>query len=858
LKNTVSLLETQQHLYDMIARQLPLQEILGVLTDWVNEMVPGALISILQYSPDSKTLIPVQNHRFSDRYIQLMQNQPIGPNSGTCGEAAFSKKLVVTEDIQNESNCEAFRAAAEEENLKACSAAPILGGKGELFGVLAAYFRTPTYPTESVRSGLECGARVAAAALHADRDAHTHSAQSEWHRTLFENQPDGVYTFDLQGRFQSCNQALQRITGYREDQLLGAHFNEAIDLKYRDRTQAFFDKACSGESVTYETMGTHARGHHYFLEITNFPVIINGRIVGVYGICRDITERKKQEADLRTLKLGIEASPNGILMVDAREPDLPVVYVNRAFTEITGYSREEAIGRNCRFLQGPESDPGSIEKMRVGLRKQSDVDVILRNYRKDGTPFWNQLRISPVFNDAGVCTHFVGVQQDITHQKEQEARIAYQATHDLLTGLPNQALFSERLGKAFSEQSRSSGLLAALYMDLDGFKPINEGLGHDVGNQVLIAVAERLQALTPPDALLVRLVGDEFAIVWHGCEHAQQVIDLAERILETLITPIVVKDHNIHLSTSIGIASNQTPLKTPYELMQYADVALEQAKRKGRNTWQWYKDAQTDDTRHSVTLRHDLHNALREDQFELYYQPIVDAVSGRVRSAEALVRWHHPTRGVVSPGEFIPLAEQTGQIVPLGHWILRRACRDMVMLNAERAQALPVAVNISSLQFNRDGFLEDVKEILSETGMPADLIEFEVTESVLIDGESAVIDLMQTFNEMGIRVALDDFGTGFSSLSYLRDLPTYKVKLDRSFIKDIDNDRRLAAIVEGVITMAHHMEMCVVAEGIETPRQQHDLARRDCDLLQGYYFARPMPLSALKALPDRLPGIQEV
>src|SRR5690554_6034043 len=256
--------------------------------------------------------------------------------------------------------------------------------------------------------------------------------------------------------------------------------------------------------------------------------------------------------------------------------------------------------------------------------------------------------------------------------------------------------------------------------------------------------------------------------------------------------------------------------------MQRADLALADAKQQGRNTWHWYQGDQLRVTEESVLLRHDLHTALHEDQFELYYQPIVEAVNGRIRGLEALIRWHHPERGMISPGVFIPLAEQTGQIIPLGRWILRRACQDVAAMRADGGLVVPVAVNISSLQFRRAGFLEDVRAALDDAGLPAELLELEVTESVLLDGAEPAIELINELKAMGIRVALDDFGTGFSSLSYLRDLPIHKLKLDRAFIKDIDSNRSDAAIVQGIITMAHHLDLTVVAEGIEERGQQQD------------------------------------
>lgn len=404
------------------------------------------------------------------------------------------------------------------------------------------------------------------------------------------------------------------------------------------------------------------------------------------------------------------------------------------------------------------------------------------------------------------------------------------------------------------EHAASDQLIAVLNLNLDGFRPINDDLGLKVGNLVLKTIAKRLKSIAPADALVARLVGDEFGILWSSCDSKSQIMELSDHILESLVQPITLEGHNIQLSTSIGIATNQTPINVPYELMQHADEALQQAKRQGRNTWQWYQGLSKNTAKlQSVTLRHDLHHALSEDQLELYYQPQVNAMTGDITSVEALVRWNHPTRGFVPPIEFIPLAEQTGLIVPLGRWVLKQACKEIVRFNADREQAIPVAVNISSLQFRRDDFLGEVQQALAETGLPPQLLELEITESVLLDGSRQVIELLQLIKKMGVQVALDDFGTGYSSLSYLRDLPTHKLKLDRSFIKDIGNDRRIAAIVQGIITMAHHMGMCVVAEGIETPAQLDDLSHYQCDLLQGYYFARPMPLDTLRSLPKTLP-----
>ncbi|MBD3895986.1 EAL domain-containing protein [Halomonas sp. ML-15] len=847
-------MEVQQQVHERIAQQDPLEETLDAIARWIEVMLPDAIVAFMRFDSRRKTLSLIANPRFSKAYQDRLQAVPIGPDAASFGCAAFRREPVITEDIRSDPRWAAFRDAAQREGLRACWSNPVLTAEDELLGTFGLYFRDPNHPTEVSRRRMRQAAALVALAILRDRDATNHRVLAEWHRSLFVNHPDGVYEFDLEGRFQRGNASLTRITGYPEEALIGRHFNEFIEPDYRELTQAGFDIARQGGSRHYETMGTHRDGYPYRLEILNFPVTIDGEVVGVYGICRDITARKQEEEERRLLERGIQATPNAVLMADATEPDLPLVYVNDAFSAITGYAPKEALGRNCRFLQGPDTDPEAIIALRWAISEQQSADVTLRNYRKDGTPFWKHLSLSPVFDEAGACTHYIGIQQDITLQREQEDQLAYHTTHDLLTGLPNRTAFDERLQEAFARVQEEPGLLVVMHLDLDGFKTINDGLGYHIGNQLLVAVGERLHQVVGEGDTLARMTGDEFILLFTNLDDRQAGVEIAERVLNTLSQPFMVEGKPLHISTSIGIACNGESVAYAYELMQCADLAVADAKQQGRNTWHWYQGDQQRLTEEAVLLRHDLHTALHEDQFELYYQPIVEAVSGRIRGLEALIRWHHPKRGMISPGVFIPLAEQTGQIIPLGRWILRRACQDAAAMRDTGGLVMPVAVNISSLQFRRDGFLADVRTALEEADLPPELLEIEVTESVLIDGAVRAIELINTLKAMGVRVALDDFGTGFSSLSYLRDLPIHKVKLDRAFIQDIATNRSNAAIVQGIIAMAHHLDLVVVAEGIEEREQQLDLVRRNCDLLQGYYFAKPMPREAVMELPETLPA----
>ncbi|RCV85710.1 EAL domain-containing protein [Vreelandella rituensis] len=846
-------METQQEVHELIAQQAPLGQTLNGIARWIEIMLPDAIVAFMRFNPVQQSLSLYPSQRFSERYQNLLQDVPIGPNAASFGCAAYQRQLVVTEDIRTDARWLAFRDAAEIEGLRACWSSPVMTATGDLLGTFGTYYRKPRIPDETSQRRLRQAAALVALAIVRDSDTTSHRTLAEWHRSLFVNHPDGVYEFDLEGRFQRSNAALSRITGYTEEALLGRHFSEFVEPDYREFTQASFDVARQGGSREYETMGKHHDGHAYYLEILNFPVSIDGEVVGVYGICRDIMARKQAEEARRLLERGIQATPNGIVMADASKPDMPLVYVNDAFCTLSGYMPEEVLGRNCRLLQGPDTDVASATAIQQAIVKRDCVNIILLNYRRDGTTFWNRLSLSPVFDDQGCCTHYIGIQQDITQHREQKAQLAYQATHDMLTGLPNRTQLDKHLCETFERTQQEEGLVVVMHLDLDGFKAVNDGLGHHIGNLLLVAVAERLQQLIAPGDTVARLTSDEFALLLPNLESIQAGKVFAERVLETLSTPVLVADKPLHISASIGIACNDDTVEHPHELMQRADLAMAEAKQQGRNTWHLYQGDVQRITEKSVLMRHDLHTALGHDQFELYYQPIVEAVSGRIRGMEALIRWHHPEKGMVSPMEFIPLAEQTGQIIPIGRWVLRRACQDAAATYAAGERVVPVAINISSLQFRREGFLEDVQQALADTDLPPELLEFEVTESVLLDGAEQAIELINQLKTIGIKVALDDFGTGFSSLSYLRDLPIHKVKLDRAFIKDITTNRSNAAIVQGIITMAHHMDLVVVAEGIEEREQQQDLIRRNCDLLQGYLFAKPMPREAVVALPDLLP-----
>ncbi|WP_163559281.1 EAL domain-containing protein [Halomonas sp. NO4] len=658
--------------------------------------------------------------------------------------------------------------------------------------------------------------------------------------TTLENITDSFFTLDSSWRFTYLNRQAERLVQRSREDLLGKTIWHAFPEICGTLFETQYRRAMSeAVSVVFEA---------YYAELALwFEVHASPSEEGLAVYFQDISQRKRTESQLHLLERGIESSVNGVVIADARQPDLPIVYVNAAFERITGYSRIEALGRNCRFLQGENSDPQACAAIRHGLEAQSTVHVTLLNYRKDGMPFWNELYISPVRDDNGELSHFIGIQNDISTQREYESRLAYTASHDTLTGLANRSLLEDRLHQGCQFARRYTRTLAVLFVDLDDFKPINDSLGHELGDQVLVEVAERLADQVRSGDTVARFGGDEFVILLPDLAHPDDLLPIVERLLESVARPYRIDNSELRLTASIGIALGEGDLEHPTELLQQADLAMYEAKRLGRNTYQWYSRDLNHQVKERVALRNALQHAIEEEQFELHYQPQFDRANGRITGFEALIRWHHPERGYVSPAEFISLAEDTGQIIPISDWVLATACRDGRHLNDLGLGEFVMAVNVSPMQFQRSQFVPGVFSALEALGLPACQLELELTEGILMGHAETTIQILERLRAQGIRIAIDDFGTGFSSLSYLKHLPVNRLKIDRSFIREVISDHRDAAIVQGILSMASSLQLEVVAEGVETQAQYAYLHKQHCDSFQGYYFARPMPLATLEA-----------
>lgn len=674
-------------------------------------------------------------------------------------------------------------------------------------------------------------------------------ASSEAHyRILFENNPVPMCLVDQNNdQIHSMNQAARALYGYDQDEVGQLTLTNLLDEDEKDRS-------IPSEGILLHpdtTLQRHRNkgGEVLIVEITSRQVAINHHQLQLLML-NDVSDLLEKSRELRLLRRSIESSSTGVLISDAQQQDMPLIYANPAFEKITGYSANEALGRNCRFLQGDEFDltnEQSLDEIRKALRKGTEVSVVLRNFRKDGTPFWNDLYLAPVRDDQGNITHYTGIMSDISEKKSTEHELAYNISHDVLTGLPNRTLLEDRLHQACRLASRYNRVTALLFVDLDGFKLVNDSLGHRVGDQLLREVAIRLQSQLRSGDTVARISGDEFVVVLPDLARAADANLVAEAILSDIARPYRVGDleDTLHLTASVGIASTDMSLDNPMELLQQADLAMFQAKQLGRNTYQWYSRELNAQAELQMTLRNDLQNAITNGDLALYYQPIINARTGAANNIEALSRWHHPVKGLISPADFIPLAEQTGQIIELGKWALETACRETVQLHARGFRNCTVAVNVSPVQLRKAGFRDTVEQVLKSTGLPPGNLELEIVESAVLYDADLVVGTLNAVREMGVKVSIDDFGTGFSSLSYIKLLPADKIKIDRSFITDVIKNRSDAAITQGVISMGHHLSMSVVAEGVETEAHAAFLKKHECDLLQGYVYARPMPYEEL-------------
>jgi len=581
------------------------------------------------------------------------------------------------------------------------------------------------------------------------------------------------------------------------------------------------------------------RGVDLYLSIDAGPIRnAQGEVIAVVETLRDWTAWKNAEAQLRLIEAVFDSSSEGIIITDAKSN---IVKVNAAFTRMMGYTQAEVRGRGTRFLQSGMHDPAFYRDMWQALLETHQWHGEIWNRRKSGEVFPQNMSINAVCAHDGVVSHYVGMFSDITHQKRAQERLEDMATHDALTGLPNRIALSIKLHQVLAAARANNQLVAVCFVDLDGFKPVNDTYGHETGDLVLVEIAQRLKAAIRTSDTVARIGGDEFIMLLAEFTRMDEIEIALDRILETLRQPVFVKEAKIVISASIGVTVHPFDESDTDTLIRHADQAMYSAKNLGRNAWTMYNTEDDRATHQISTMLTRVREGLQRGEFRLYYQPKVNLRTGQVVGLEALIRWQHPERGLVPPGEFLPHVENSPLIVDLGEWVIQEA---LAQISRWAAQGLTmkVSVNIAARQFQHIDFVLRLRGILAQFPyVHPSLLEIEVLESTALDDVENVRAVLLACQEMGIGFALDDFGTGYSTLTYLKRLPARELKIDQTFIRDMLDDKEDLALVEGVIGLAEVFRMDVIAEGVETLEHGIVLMRIGCDVVQGYYIARPMP-----------------
>ncbi|MCU7848332.1 MAG: EAL domain-containing protein [Candidatus Thiodiazotropha sp. (ex Lucinoma kastoroae)] len=597
-------------------------------------------------------------------------------------------------------------------------------------------------------------------------------------------------------------------------------------------------------SQPYEAAFRRADGIIIQVEVFVSPVEHEGT-PATQLVFTDVTQRKESDAKLKQAVQIIEHTMEGVLITDSNGV---INSVNPAFTEITGYSEQEIITQHPRILISDRHPPEFFEELWDNVRNTGSWRGEVWNQRKNGEVYPVWMTISCVRDEQGSVMHYVAVFSDITSIKQTQSQLEHLAHHDSLTNLPNRLLFEDRLEHAIAQAKRQKRQLAVLFLDLDRFKNINDSLGHAMGDELLKEVAARLQKILRDDDTAARLGGDEFTVLVENIEDPSQAAVVAAKIQEKFKAPFKIAGRELHVTTSIGISIYPEDGKDVADLTKNADAAMYQAKEQGRNNYRYYTSELTRTAFERLLLETELRSALHQNQLLLYYQPQISLNNGKMTGAEAVLRWHHPRLGIIPPARFIPLAEESGLIHEIGNWVLQEACAQTRYLNKQGLFQGRMAINLSVRQIMQTDLILRFEQIIADSGCPPTMLQLEVTEGIFMGQMQHSVPVLDVFKKLGVSIAIDDFGTGYSSLSYLKQLPIDKLKIDRSFIRDMPHDSDAVAITQAIVSLGKNLGLRITAEGIETMAQQSLLQKMGCQEGQGYLYSPPVPTETFEEM----------
>lgn len=668
--------------------------------------------------------------------------------------------------------------------------------------------------------------------------------------TFLQAASEGIYVLDDNGYVVLANDAFCGMSGYLRDEIVGMHASRWEKNGSDEEVRKNIARVLELGKAIFEVQQKRKDGRLIDVETSAVMVEFDGRKL-IYCAERDISERKRIDEELSLAALVLKNSSDGMVVTDA---DNRIIAVNPAFSKITGFSLEEVKGKNPKIFNSGRHDRAFFQELWGSLLVKGYWQGEIWDKRKNGDIHAKWLSINTVLDKNGAIYRYVAIFSDITERKQSEELIWKQANFDMLTELPNRRMFLEQLQMAVIKSARSQLPLALLLIDLDQFKEVNDTLGHAVGDSLLKEAASRIRFCVRTSDTVARLGGDEFVVILTELPDVRHVEDIAQKFINSLAESFNLGGEVVYISASVGITLYPDDAGNIEDLMKNADQAMYEAKKNGRNRFSYYTRSLQEAAQKRLRLTTDLRSALAGNQFRVYFQPIIDLNTGRIHKAEALIRWQHPERGMVSPLDFISLAEETGLIHGIGDWVFKESARWAKRWSSQFSDDFQISINKSPVQFRGDngGSVNAWLDHLHELNLSGKHIVIEITEGLLLDAETAVTDKLLGFRDAGIQVAIDDFGTGYSSLSYLKKFDIDYLKIDQSFVCNLSTDADDVALCEAIIVMAHKLDLKVIAEGVETEQQRSILAAAGCDYAQGYLFSRPVPPEEMEKLLGQL------
>jgi len=665
-------------------------------------------------------------------------------------------------------------------------------------------------------------------------------------RAMLNHIPDGIIVIDDIGEIESFNPAAEALFEYKSNEIIGKNIKtlmpEHFSKKHDEYLFRYINQGiekCIGSGFR-ELEGLKKSGNVFSMDLSINEMKI-GKEVKFIGVIRDITKRKKDEMEMKKLSYALEQTADAIMITDNNGS---IEYVNRGFESMTGYTKEDVLNQNPRFLKSGKQDREFYHQLWKNISQGIVFREILINRKKNGILYYEEKTITPLFDKNSKITHYISSGKDITERMSTQKRLHYLAHHDMLTDLPNRLMFMDKLNHVIKLNHRNDHPVALIYIDLDQFKNINDSLGHQVGDDILVMTADRLRKCVKDIELIARFSGDEFCILIEDIKSIKNIPSLVQKIINELAIPYLHEKGEFHITASIGVSVSPIDSIDPHELVKFSEVAMFRAKFKGRNNFQLYKSELNLMSEERLLLENQLRKALERKEFVVHYQPQINLKTKRVTCMEALLRWQHPTRGLLYPIDFIDMLEDTRLIIPVGEWVLNKACQQLKIWRDNHFIDINIAVNVSPRQLINHSFYDFVCQCISNNKFPASFLHLEIIESSIMEDDKVSTQTIKDLHQRGISFAIDDFGTGYSSLSYLQRFPISIVKIDKSFIADIPEDKGDCDLTRAIISMCQITNQKVIAEGVETIEQLNFLEQYGCDITQGFYHSKPLTASA--------------